>query len=579
MYQSTNFINKKIQIIQFILFTIIILMGIRLFYLQVNLTHYFFTRSQQNFLRKENIESLRGNIRDRNGTLLATNRPVHNLYWQNAGKPILTDEHYETLTQLEKIVEKELLPLVNEKISTTKHNQQFPLFFDLSFEQLSKIMEQFPDNPNLYIDTRVKRYYPYQSLASHILGYLRNLKITQQQGKMGLEKLCEDILHGKHGTQLKTINSFGKNIAKITLQKSFAGQDIYTTIDLQLQNICETVFPSIYAGTLILMNPTNGSILGLLSRPNFDPNIFLDTITPNFWQNLQKKQPFINRAFDACYPPGSLFKLITISAALEHNIIKEDETSLCKGFTSFARRKYWCNRRQGHGELNIAQALAQSCNIPFYEIGKKINIDLLADYASKFGLGEKTNLLFNEKEGIVPNKKWKEEIKGEQWWPGETLSVAIGQSFLLVTPIQIARMIASIFTGYLVTPRILLTEPLQKQPLAIADTTLSFLKESMKSVVTRGTGKRINKVKDILIYAKTSTAQISTFQMRKLNNAYLEHGWLVAYFQYKEHEPLIIVILVENAGTAQVATRITESFLIEYKKLVDNIEKQEKGIS
>jgi len=571
MYQQSSLINEKIQIIGISLFIIIILISSRLFYLQINLTQYFFVRGQQNFLRLEETKSLRGNIRDCNGTLLATNRPVHNLYWQGTGKSTLTEKQRTILEQLEKIVATSLTnhQLLQKITHAEKCNHQFPLMVDLSFEQLSKIIEQFPNNPNLYIDMHVKRYYPYQSLASHILGYLGNLKI-KQQGKMGLEKLCEDILQGKHGVQLKTINSFGRNIAKKTLQEAFAGQDISTTIDLRLQDICETVFPDIHAGTLILLNPINGSIMSILSRPNFDPSIFLDTITIDQWQTLQNQQPFLNRAFDACYPPGSLFKLITISAALEHNIIKADETLLCKGFTTFFRRKYWCNRRYGHGELTIAQALAQSCNIPFYEIGKKINIDLLAHYAHKFGLGQKTNLLlFSEKEGIVPNKKWKEEIKGDRWWPGETLSVSIGQSFLLTTPIQIACMIASIFTGYLVSPRILIDEPLQKKPLDLEPDTIDFLKESMKSVVTRGTGKRISKVKDITIYAKTSTAQISTFQKRKLNDAYLEHGWFVAHFQYKAHEPLVIVILVENAGTSQVATRIAENFLIAYKKLID----------
>jgi len=570
MHQHIDLINRKIQIIRFTVFTTILIISIRLFYLQINLTKYFFVRGQQNFLRLEDIQSLRGNIRDCNGALLATNRPINNLYWQGTGKPKLTDKQLVILNQLEKIVDTKLTSniLLQKITGTEKCNQQFPLVLDLSFEQLSKIMERFPNNPNLYIDTHVKRYYPYQSLASHILGYLGNLKI-RQQGKMGLEKLCEDTLRGKHGTQLKTINSFGKNIAEITLQEAFSGKDIHTTIDLQLQNICEAVFPDIYAGTLILMNPSNGAIMATLSRPNFDPSIFLDTIAINQWQTLQEQQPFLNRAFDACYPPGSLFKLITISAAIEHNIVTPDETLVCEGFTAFARRKYWCHRRYGHGELTVAQALAQSCNILFYEIGKKISIDVLAHYAYKFGLGQKTNLLFNEKEGIVPNKKWKEETKGEQWWPGETLSVAIGQSFLSTTPIQISCMIASIFTGYLVSPRILVNEPIQKKLLDLKPDTINFLKKSMKSVVTRGTGRRINKVKDIIIYAKTSTAQISTFQKRKLSDIYLEHGWFVAHFQYKQNEPLVIVILVENAGTSQVPTNIAKNFLIAYKKIID----------
>ncbi len=205
----------------------------------------------------------------------------------------------------------------------------------------------------------------------------------------------------------------------------------------------------------------------------------------------------------------------------------------------------------------------------FYEIGKDIDIDLLAQYAFKFGLGKKTGIIFPEQTGIVPSKEWKQEHKGEQWWPGETLSVSIGQSFLLVTPIQVARMIASIFTGYLITPRILSDEPIIKEPLDIAPETISFLQESMKSVVTRGTGKRINKVKDIEIYAKTSTAQISTFRKRTLNTAFLEHGWFVAHFQYKNYSPLVIIILVEHVGTSQVATNIAKNFLVEYKKLIE----------
>jgi len=181
----------------------------------------------------------------------------------------------------------------------------------------------------------------------------------------------------------------------------------------------------------------------------------------------------------------------------------------------------------------------------------------------------KIGILFSENSGLVPSKEWKQENKGEQWWPGETLSVSIGQSFLLVTPIQVARMIGSIFTGYLVSPRILFDEQITKQPLEIYPETITFLKESMKSVVTRGTGRKVSKITDIEIYAKTSTAQTSNFGKRTLNPAYLEHGWFVGHFQYKNHPPLVIVILVEHIGTAQVPTNMAKNFLIEYKKLMD----------
>jgi penicillin-binding protein 2 len=166
---------------------------------------------------------------------------------------------------------------------------------------------------------------------------------------------------------------------------------------------------------------------------------------------------------------------------------------------------------------------------------------------------------------VIPSRAWKLREKGERWWPGETLSVAIGQSFLMTTPLQIARMIGGIFTGYLVKPCILLQEECQKIPLMLQPATITCLKESMRFVITRGTGLRVNTVKDIEIYAKTSTAQVSDFQKRTLSEQFLEHAWFVAHFQYKDFKPLVLVILVENAGTSQVATTIAKKFLIQYK--------------
>jgi penicillin-binding protein 2 len=186
-------------------------------------------------------------------------------------------------------------------------------------------------------------------------------------------------------------------------------------------------------------------------------------------------------------------------------------------------------------------------------------------------LGEKTNIIFPEKSGLVPSREWKMNSKGERWWPGETLSVTIGQSFSLATPIQVARMIGGIFTGNLVSPRLLVNEPFVITPLDIQPATISFLKKSMKMVVRHGTGRGVREIKDIKIYAKTSTAQTSDFSKRKLDQKYLEHGWFVGYFQYKNYTPLVMVLLVEHAGTAQVATKVAKNFLVEYKKYMDTL--------
>ena len=198
-----------------------------------------------------------------------------------------------------------------------------------------------------------------------------------------------------------------------------------------------------------------------------------------------------------------------------------------------------------------------------------MKVDQIAHYARLFGLGEKTGIIFHEKEGLVPTSTWKLETKGERWWPGETLSVAIGQSFLAVTPIQIARMISSIFTASLTKPRILIDEPIQQQPLNLKPETLEFLQESMRAVVTKGTGHRVSHVKNIEIYAKTSTAQVSGLQKRNLDTSYLEHGWFVAYFRYKEYKPLTLVILIEHTGSSRVPTITAKNFLIAYKKVMD----------
>lgn len=544
----------------------------RLAYLQIHRFQEYISQSMNNFTRHKTIKATRGTIVDCNHQLLVTNRPVMSLYWQpqdHHGLTVSADHIAAVLHDLEHIFEQPF-PAAEQLINTIKKshargNKQL-IKQDLSFEQLSKIKEQLPHHRHLAIETDFERFYPHNSCASHILGYLGRINLDLI-GRMGLEELLEEHLKGQAGTLQTTINSLGTQISHIELTRALAGTDIHTTIDIALQQIVEQIFPADTAGTIILMDPTNGALQAVVSRPHFDPNMFLHPISTQTWQQLQENKPFLNRAFKACYPPGSIFKLITTSAALELGLITTSSTTYCRGYSTFAKRQYWCNNRHGHGTLNIEQALAASCNIPFFEIGKHIDIDVLADYAHKFGLGHKTNLLLSENTGVVPSRTWKRAVKGEPWWPGETLSVAIGQSFLSVTPIQIARMISSIFTGYLVNPRILMNEPVVTQPLDISPTTLAFLRDTMRAAVEQGTGQRA-KNKRFTIYGKTSTAQVSDLSKRNSGVEHREHGWFVSYIQYHDYPPLTMVILLENVGTSRVATPIAQKFLIEYHKLI-----------
>jgi len=548
---------------------LILLLCARLAQLQIHLSKKFYRKSQKNFLRVKKTDATRGNILDINNKLIATNKPVHNLYWQGISRSKLSKKNKENLKLLEKIIDKKLHKKLLKQINhANRYNKKLLIAKEITFDQLSKIEEQLSSEPCIKIETSFKRFYPYQNFASHILGYLGRIEL-EHIGKMGLEKIFEDTLRGKSGSIITTINSFGAKLSESILEDSLSGQNIKITIDICLQNIVEKIFPKDSAGTCIVMDPYDGSIVALVSRPNFDPNIFLSPISQKEWDNLQANHPFLNRAFNACYPPGSLFKLVTMSAALEHNIVTPQDTYDCKGYIHFGRRKYLCHKHDGHGILSASQALEQSCNVLFYEIAKKIDIDLLAEYAYKFGLGQKTGVLFPEKEGLTPTRAWKLENKGERWYKGETLSASIGQSFLSITPIQAARMISSIFTGYLVNPRMLEQEPIITKDLAISPQTIEFLKQSMKKVVTQGTGKNISKIQDFDIYAKTSTAQTSDLRKRKLGEIYREHRWFVAYLKYKEKKPLTFTILIEHAKTPTAAKRAAKKFLLEYKSFID----------
>lgn len=548
-----------------ILFSFIIIFS-RLFYLQIIHYNFFQTKGEKNFIRLHHVPAPRGNIFDSSGNLLVTNRPITNLYWQGSGLSKLTQQQKETLHFIETVLSNEdysqIIPFGKIK-HAEKHSKQVELAKNLTFEQLSKISELCSDNQNILFKTSFERYYPHKTVACHLLGYLNNL----QTGKMGLEHLFENTLQGQPGFISYTINAVGKKLSVKEHLPEKSGADVFTTIDLALQEEAERLMVPETAGAFILLDPKTGAIRTLISRPSFDPTLFLKPFSQETWEEIQKTKPFLNRAFDACYPPASPFKLITMSAALETGLITPEDTYNCRGYTLFKKRKYYCNNHYGHGVLDIKNSIAHSCNVPCFEIAQKISIDTLAEYAAKFGLGSKTNIIFQEKSGLVPSNEWKIMNKGERWWTGETLSATIGQSFLLATPIQIACMIGSIFTGYLVTPRIVEQTEIDTKPLDIQPSTIDFLQDCMKSVIATGTGRNLNKIKDITIYAKTGTAQTCT--RTKEGKKSNDHAWFVAYFQYLDHEPLVLVILLEYVGSSRKASRIAQKFLKKYKLVVE----------
>ena len=514
-----TFGSKNIFLLKIGMLAVCIIVG-RLFYLQIHRGKILFEQSQKNFTRTENLLSLRGNILDRYDNILATNKPITALYWQGTGNKKLNNEQLKIIKHIGLLTDKDFTDKQQTITHAEKHFKKYLLTTNVSFEQLSKIAEFFSGEENISIETKFKRSYPYKSVASHALGYLGHLG-PSYEGRMGLEKLFEEQLRGKKGSLMRIINSVGTHLAEYETEETLSGNDIKTTLDLSLQRIAERTFPKDKSGTLILMDPHDGSLRVVLSRPTFDPNVFMNPLDPDQWQELQAQKPFLNRFCNASYPPGSIFKLVTLSAAIETGVIDPYSTWDCKGYVTLAKRKYRCARLGGHGELTTKQAVANSCNILFYEIAKKLDIDVLAKYAQIFGFGKPTSHLLSERTGLVPTREWKQQAKGERWWLGETLSASIGQSFLLTTPLQIARMIGSIETGYLVSTRLIENSTPHYEPLKIKYETRTFLRQTMHAVVTKGTARMFNKLDDFIIRAKTSTAQTSTLSKRKQGEAFL----------------------------------------------------------
>ena len=568
MFSRTDARNAKILKVLYVFLLAILVIIVRLFYLQIEQGSFFKTMGQNNFLRTEVIPPLRGNLLDCNGIVLASNRPVYNLYWQGGLAEKLSSYHIALLKKLETIVGKTLSG--EDDLKVLQHAERCAsrvlLKADLSFDQLCQISEQCSNVASLVIENRFKRVYPYQSLASHVLGYLSRV---ENVGREGLESAVQNELEGQKGYRVHIINATGKTLEEKVSKQAIAGVNISLTLDYDLQAIAESVFNERQIGAFILMDPETGAIKTLVSFPNFDPNIFLEPIiTEEEWQEkMTVNRPLLNRATCALYPPASIFKLVTFAAGFEEKMFDARTVFDCQGHSMFCGRQYHCMHR--HGLLLPWQALGVSCNIPCFTFAKKLKVDQLAGYAGMFGLGKKTDFLLPERSGLVPTTAWKKSVKNERWWGGETLSMSIGQSYLLVTPLQIVRMVAGICTGYMVKPRILQSEEVKKEPLKLRPETLHLLREGMREAVSGGTVRILSFISGFEIHAKTGTAQTCALDKEKHSRQQYEHAWVTGYFSYKGSKPLAMVALLENEGSSTVALQFVNTFLRKYREVKD----------
>jgi penicillin-binding protein 2 len=580
---KTKDVSEKILIISYVLVVAFLLLIMRLWQLQILQGSEYRKLSEANRLRITSIPAPRGIIFDRNGTPLVKNSP----YFCASLIPGEFDRSkISSLSNVLNMRVEEILDKIDKE--GLSPFEPIELKQGLSFPEVAIIEAERSDFPGLIIEIEVSRNYIYGSVGSHLIGYLGKLNPSQSKdpalkdvppdayiGQWGVEKLFDNILRGTPGKRVIEVNALGREIRLLQETPPIKGRDITLSIDINLENEADKAFGQ-RAGAFVAIKPDTGEILGMLSKPCFDPNLFTRGISYDEWIALShdKKNPLLNRALQSRYPPGSTFKIVAAIAALEQGVISPKTKIDCRGGIDYGRWHFGCWRKHGHGVLSLHRAIVESCDVYFYEIGKRLGIDKIYDYALSLGLGKKTGIeLGEERQGLIPNTKWKFENKKLPWFLGETFNAAIGQGYISVTPIQLAVMISTIANGgNLYKPTLIKdTKPIPLGKVNIRPDTLNIIKSALSGVVNEpaGTGWAA-KSHLVDIGGKTGTAQVVTTKSgsQYLPERFRDHAWFVAFAPVEKPE-IALAVLVEHGGHGGVAAApIAKRAIEEYMKSV-----------
>ena len=550
---------------------------IRLWNLQVIQGAKFRTLSEDNRIAYRLVQSPRGMVFDSEGELLADNRASFNIY--------LIRENVKKLKQTIRLLAEITEQPFEELYKRTRYANPFRPFLikaDISRKTMAFLEENKPDYPGVFVQVTPLRQYPSKEQASHLLGYMAEVSNRQLQrlkkqnyrqgdllGQYGVERTQEKFLRGQSGFKQVEVDAYGRELRVVRPFVEKPGNNVYLTIDIELQKKAEKLFEA-HEGSIIVLDPSDGAILAMVSKPSFNPNIFAGGIDAKNWKGLMNDplKPLENRAIRGQYPPGSIFKIVMAFAILNEKIARSDEKIRCHGSFPFGKKLFRDWKNGGHGPIDFTQSLAQSCDVYYYTNGHKLGIERIARYARMFGLGSPTGFGATEKGGLVPSDAWKRRRFNERWYEGETISVSIGQGFNLITPMQAANLIATVANGgYLWKPYVVKkvlspggrtlfeSRPQLIRKIPISQDIFQKVREGLKEVVhgKRGTAKKAQ-VPGIFVAGKTGTAQTVdlkyTGRKRKpeeLLRKFRDHGWFVAFAPY-ENPTIAIAILGENAG-------------------------------
>jgi penicillin-binding protein 2 len=532
---DTEWYKQRIIGVILIVSICLVVLLVRLFFLQIIKGAEYRRLSENNSIRLQRIEPFRGIVYDRNGKMLVDNRPSYDVsIITRDAKPV-----NDTLGKLAGYLEEPAQELI-EKLSNHKNGRSYnpiPLIQDINRDKLALVEVHRYDLPGVEVNVRPLRHYVNNQSASHLLGYLGEISPKELKsgkypdlirgdliGKFGIERVFDDQLRGKIGGRQVEVNANGQVVRVINTVPAHPGYNIFLTIDSDLQQKAEELMEGI-SGAAVAIEPFSGQILALVSSPTFDQNAFVNGLSRQQWQGFisDPTKPLNNRAVQGEYPPASTYKILTAIAGLEEGVINEKTVFCCYGQYRFGRRYYRCWKRGGHGCVDVVGAIAQSCDVFFYQVGLALGVDRLAQYAKAAGLGATTGIDLNhESRGLIPTAAWKKRRTGVPWQEGETLSIAIGQGFNLVTPLQMAVMTAAVaMGGTRYQPQILKrietvggrlikdSQPIVVGKLSISPKTMALVKQGMWDVVNgeRGTARGARFL-DVPISGKTGTAQV-----------------------------------------------------------------------
>lgn len=585
---------------------VVVLLGVlvaRMTYLQVIKHDLYNTLSDRNRMQLQPVAPNRGLIYDRNGTLLADNRPSHNLTLLKE-QVVDLEKTLQQLNELISISDRDIEQFTKRLSQRRRPFESVPLRFRLTEEEIARISVNFHRLPGVAVEAELIRYYPYGNPLVHALGYVgrinerelqqvneRTYSATHHIGKLGVEKFYESDLHGEVGLQTVETNARGRVLRVLERQDPIPGKDLVLHLDLNLQRIAVEALGE-RRGAVVALDPQTGGILALVSTPGYDPNLFVTGISSQGYKALQESPdlPLFNRALRGRYPPASTIKPIIALAAIDSGVVRRDYAISDPGWYQIRKngRFYRDWKKYGHGKVDLSRAIAESCDTFFYDVGHRMGIDPMSDYLERFGFGRVGSVDLPEAHGaFLPSREWKKRVRNRPWYTGDSLNLSIGQGFLIATPLQLATATMAIANrGKWLAPRMLKSVvgvdgpviiPAEKQ---LGDIQLNrernwdVIIDAMVDVVhgKHGTGRKIGVGIPYRIAGKTGTAQVlgikqdEEYDAEKLEEKYRDHGLFIG-FAPATAPRIALAVVVENGGggsssAAPIARRVFDAYLL-----------------